>query len=73
MDMLDDETKGIAGMFTYTLCKNGKSREPVRSFVAGALVAFLQAYLDGDDSILICINDQKILIPVKFDAVDFRL
>lgn len=44
MDMLDNETKGIAGMLTYTLCKNGKSREAVRRFVAGALVAFLQAY-----------------------------
>ncbi|GAB2275363.1 hypothetical protein Dimus_010122 [Dionaea muscipula] len=73
MDMLDDETKGITGMMTSMMCKNGKSREPMRKFVSGVLVAFLRAYLMGDDSDLIAIRDgEEVEIPVEFDAVDFR-
>ncbi|BBG92371.1 chlorophyllase 2 [Prunus dulcis] len=57
LDMLDDETKGIRGKSTYCVCKNGKSREPMRKFVGGLVVAFLQAYLEGDSSHLMAIRD----------------
>ncbi|GAB2275364.1 hypothetical protein Dimus_010123 [Dionaea muscipula] len=73
MDMLDDETKGITGMMTSMISMNGKSREPMRKFVGGVLVAFLRAYLMGDDSDLIAIRDgEQVEIPVEFHAVDFR-
>ncbi|THF97429.1 hypothetical protein TEA_007304 [Camellia sinensis var. sinensis] len=47
VDMLDDETKGIRGKTSYCLCKNGKSREPMRRFVGGVMVAFMKAYLEA--------------------------
>ncbi|XP_057546330.1 chlorophyllase-2 [Amaranthus tricolor] len=74
LDMLDDDTKGLRGKCTYCLCKNGKQREPMRKFVGGLIVAFLNAYLNGDDSKLIAIRDEKeTTIPVKFSKVDVRL
>ncbi|XP_061371376.1 chlorophyllase-2-like isoform X2 [Gastrolobium bilobum] len=68
-DMLDDDTKGIRGKATYCLCKNGESRKPMRSFVGGAIVAFLKAYLHGDNGDLLAIRDKHENLPVeiKFD------
>ncbi|KMS97773.1 hypothetical protein BVRB_5g124060 [Beta vulgaris subsp. vulgaris] len=73
LDMLDDCTKGVRGVSTYCLCKNGQSREPMRKFVGGVIVAFLNAYLKADESMLVSIRDGEETIPVKFDKVDVRL
>ncbi|KAJ0091834.1 hypothetical protein Patl1_25336 [Pistacia atlantica] len=71
LDMLDDDTKGIRGKATYCLCKNGKSREPMRMFTAGIIVAFMRAYLDGDFSDLMSIRDGHAALPVEFQTVEF--
>lgn len=72
LDTLDDETKGIKGAVTYCACKNGKSREPMRSFVGGITVAFMKAYLEGDDSYLNAIKDGKdINLPAQLQTVEF--
>ncbi|KAJ7954839.1 Chlorophyllase [Quillaja saponaria] len=70
VDMLDDDTKGIRGKATYCLCKNGKSREPMRRFVGGAVVAFLKAYLQGDNSDLLAITDGHGMAPVDLKAIE---
>nr|XP_043622157.1 chlorophyllase-2-like [Erigeron canadensis] len=70
LDMLDDETKGIKGKATHCLCKNGKSREPMRRFVGGVVVAFLKAYFGEDFSYLIDIKDNEGK-PVELQKVDF--
>ncbi|XP_009597039.1 chlorophyllase-2 [Nicotiana tomentosiformis] len=70
-DMLDDETKGIRGKATYCLCKKGKSREPMRRFVGGFLVAFLEAYLEGKSSELMAIRDGNFTLPVELQDIDF--
>ncbi|CAI9298173.1 unnamed protein product [Lactuca saligna] len=72
LDMLDDETKGIRGKTTHCLCKNGKSREPMRRFVGGVVVAFLKAYFGGDFSYLTGINDDGSA-PVLLQKADFML
>ncbi|CAL8989714.1 unnamed protein product, partial [Prunus brigantina] len=74
LDMLDDETKGVRGKSTYCVCKNGKSREPMRKFVGGVVVAFLQAYLEGDSSHLMAIRDGlDETVPVELQIVKFNL
>lgn len=70
-DMLDDETKGIRGMATYCLCKNGKAREPMRSFVGGIMVAFMKAYLEGDNKFLMAIRDDPEIAPVELSTIAF--
>ncbi|GKE02962.1 chlorophyllase-2, chloroplastic [Tanacetum coccineum] len=72
LDMLDNETKGIRGKSTHCLCKNGKSREPMRRFVGGAVVSFLKAYLGGDFSHLMAIKAAENA-PVVLQKVDFLL
>ncbi|XP_020210370.1 chlorophyllase-2, chloroplastic [Cajanus cajan] len=71
LDMLDDDTKGIRGKATYCLCKNGESRKNMRSFVGGVIVAFLKAYLHGDNGDLLAIRDRHVSLPVevKFDSL----
>ncbi|KAE9592307.1 putative chlorophyllase [Lupinus albus] len=64
-DMLDDDTKGIRGKATNCICKNGESRKPMRGFVGGVIVAFLQAYLHGDTSDLLAIRDKREIAPVE--------
>ncbi|XVF38282.1 hypothetical protein REPUB_Repub20aG0087300 [Reevesia pubescens] len=71
LDMLDDETKGIRGRSSYCLCKNGKAREPMRRFVGGIVVAFMKAYLNGDDNDLIAIRDGNETAPVELQTVEF--
>ncbi|KAI9122986.1 hypothetical protein K1719_005875 [Acacia pycnantha] len=70
LDMLDDDTKGIRGKFTYCLCKNGESRKPMRRFVGGAIVAFLKAYLLADDRDLIAIRDGHQNMPVDLKTIE---
>lgn len=71
LDMLDDGTKGIRGKSTYCLCKNGKSREPMRSFVGGVVVAFLRAHLEGDFSDLVGIRYGHETVPLELQKVEF--
>lgn len=66
MDILDDETKGVRGRATYCLCVNGKGREPLRSFVGGAMVAFMRAYLDGEMKDFLDVRDNpETVLPVE--------
>ncbi|KAF5752326.1 chlorophyllase-2 chloroplastic [Tripterygium wilfordii] len=69
LDMLDDETEGIRGKTTYCLCKNGKAREPMRRFVGGIVVAFMKAYLQGDDSDFVAIRDGHGGAPVELQTI----
>ncbi|KAK0607703.1 hypothetical protein LWI29_018864 [Acer saccharum] len=71
LDMLDNDTKGIRGKATYCLCKNGESREPMRRFVGGIVVAFMKAYLDGDASELMSIRYGHETAPVELQTVEF--
>ncbi|PIM98058.1 Chlorophyllase [Handroanthus impetiginosus] len=73
LDMLDDDTKGIRGKATYCLCKNGKSREPMRRFVGGILVAFLRAYLDGNSRDLVAIREGGGMVPIELQRVEFQV
>ncbi|MCL7038584.1 hypothetical protein MKW94_003250 [Papaver nudicaule] len=71
-DMLDDETKGIRGKLSHCTCKSGKTREPMRRFVGGIMVAFMKAYLEGDPSYLNAIKDGKeTRNPVELQTVEF--
>lgn len=61
LDLLDDETEGFRGKATYCLCKSGRERKGMRRFVGGIMVAFMKAYLEGDDEELMAIwNDPKL-------------
>lgn len=73
VDMLDDDTKGIRGRSSYCLCKNGKARDPMRRFVGGVIVAFMKAYLNGDNTDLISIRDghETAVVPVELETVEF--
>ncbi|XP_004296571.1 PREDICTED: chlorophyllase-2, chloroplastic-like [Fragaria vesca subsp. vesca] len=74
LDMLDDETKGVRGKATYCLCKNGKSREPMRKFVGGVVVAFIKAYLGGDSNELMAISEAGYdAAPIELQSVEFLL
>ncbi|KDP40227.1 hypothetical protein JCGZ_02225 [Jatropha curcas] len=70
LDMLDDDTKGIRGKSTYCLCVNGKSREPMRRFIGGVIVAFLRAYLEDDGSDLMAIGNGQTG-PVELQRSEF--
>ncbi|KAF7116598.1 hypothetical protein RHSIM_RhsimUnG0024600 [Rhododendron simsii] len=71
VDMFDYDTKGIRGKSSYCLCKNGKSREPMRSFVGGVVVAFLRAYWEGDFSDLVGIRYGHERVPLELQKVEF--
>ncbi|XP_022138675.1 chlorophyllase-2, chloroplastic-like [Momordica charantia] len=73
MDLLDDETRGIRGKGSYCMCKNGESRGPMRSFVGGAVVAFLKAYLEGKEEDLRAIEDGSLSLPVQLQTLQVRL
>ncbi|KAF3456940.1 hypothetical protein FNV43_RR01594 [Rhamnella rubrinervis] len=66
VDMLDD----ITWLFTYTMCKNGKSRKPMRQFTGGIMVAFMKAYLEGDFSSLVAIKNGNETAPVELETAD---
>ncbi|KAF8037921.1 hypothetical protein BT93_B0691 [Corymbia citriodora subsp. variegata] len=71
MDMLDDDTNGLGGTVAC-MCTSGSSREPMRRFVGGAAVAFLRAYLGGDDRDLMALKDTPDIAPVQI-TVEPRL
>ncbi|KAL5561738.1 hypothetical protein UlMin_031485 [Ulmus minor] len=72
MDMLDDDPPGMRGKLADCMCKNGSgSRDPMRRFVGGIVVAFLRAYLGDDDDDLIAIVDDPCLAPAKLEDVLF--
>jgi len=73
LDMLDDDTKGFKGKLTYCLCKNGNRREPMRSFVAGIIVAFLNSQLGGDSGDFEALRNNPETSPVILSEVSFRL
>ncbi|XP_027117367.1 uncharacterized protein [Coffea arabica] len=71
LDMLDDDTSGLRGKATYCLCKNGESRDPMRRFVGGIMVAFMRNYLEGNSRDLQAIRDGHLTAPVELQNVDF--
>lgn len=71
LDVLDDETGGIRGRASYCLCKNGEKREPMRRFVGGIVVAFLNAYLKGCEGDLVVVRKGVDTLPVELDTVEF--
>jgi chlorophyllase len=70
-DMLDDDIGLLAGMAINIMCKSGKSREPMRRFVGGIVVAFMKAYLLGDNSDLMAIRDGHETAPVELKTIEF--
>ncbi|GER43579.1 chlorophyllase [Striga asiatica] len=73
LDLLDDDTRGLRGKATCLLCKNGESREPMRRFVGGAVVAFLRAYLEGDSRDLVSIREGRQVLPLELQRVEFQV
>lgn len=73
LDLLDDETGGIRGKVSYCLCKNGESREPMRRFVGGAVVAFLKSRLNGEEGDLKAIEDGDLILPVHLQTSESLL
>ncbi|QCD92244.1 chlorophyllase [Vigna unguiculata] len=73
MDMLDDVTPGIFGtVLAKCLCKNGKGpKKLMRETVAGLVVAFLRAQLDGDYKDFDAILDNPGIAPAKLDDVEY--
>lgn len=71
LDVLDDVTGGIRGRASYCLCRNGEKREPMRRFVAGAVVAFMNAYLNGDQTDLMALKNGVHTLPVELQTVEF--
>lgn len=73
LDMLDDDTKGFKGKLTYCLCKNGNGREPMRRFVGGIIVAFLNSQLGGDSGDFEALRNNPEISPVILSEVSCRL
>ncbi|KAM1207356.1 hypothetical protein ACFX13_008057 [Malus domestica] len=72
MDMLDDDPRGMVGALLGCMCKNGKGpRELMRKAVGEIVVAFLKAYLNGDDRDLVAIVGDPDISPAKLDPVEF--
>ncbi|CAH1432642.1 unnamed protein product [Lactuca virosa] len=67
-----EETTGLIGADTNCMCKSGKTRDPMRIFVGGAVVTFLKASFDRDFSYLMALKDDK-RSPVSLQTVDFML
>ncbi|XP_047067788.1 chlorophyllase-2-like [Lolium rigidum] len=66
-DMMDDVTGGAKG-----LCKSGGARAPMRRFVGGAMVAFLEKWVEGRPEWLDGIRERPEVAPVVLSAVEFR-
>ncbi|KAL6214659.1 hypothetical protein ACLB2K_014091 [Fragaria x ananassa] len=72
MDMLDDDPPGLVGALSGCLCKNGSGpKDLMRKSVGGIVVAFLKAYLNGEDGDLLAIVADPGLSPAKLDPVKF--
>lgn len=74
MDMLDDDPPGLVGAASGCMCKNGTGpRELMRKSTGGIVVAFLKAYLNGDDGDFLAIvghpelSPATLLKPVEFN------
>lgn len=74
MDMLNDDLSGPVGQLANCMCKNGKGpRDTMRRSVGGIVVAFLRAYLEGDDKDLVAIVGDPGLAPATLEPVEFVL
>ncbi|OQU91749.1 hypothetical protein SORBI_3001G243300, partial [Sorghum bicolor] len=71
-DMMDDDTPGARGMLTRTVCRSGGARAPMRRFVAGATVAFLNKWVAGDAAAMDGIRTRPDQAPVALSVVEFR-
>lgn len=74
MDMLNDDPKPpkLMGFVNYCMCTNGKNREPMRKFVGGTIVAFLEAYLDKKQEDLTAIVKEPSIAPVVLGPPEYR-
>ncbi|KAJ1295504.1 hypothetical protein BS78_01G229100 [Paspalum vaginatum] len=70
-DMMDDDTPGARGLLTRAVCRSGGARAPMRRFVAGATVAFLDRWARGDGAALDGIRARPELAPVALSVVEF--
>ncbi|KAL3692451.1 hypothetical protein R1sor_006102 [Riccia sorocarpa] len=68
MDYMDDDCPGVQGWMSFCLCTNGPSREPMRKFSAGVVVAFLQASLLQDSTQLSKALSNPSAAPLKLDT-----
>lgn len=71
-DMMDDDTPGARGLLTRTICRSGGARAPMRRFVAGATVAFLNKWVRGDGAAMDAIRERPEQAPVALSVVDFQ-
>lgn len=72
MDFLDDSSPGLEGALSHCLCKSGPSREPLRSFAGGLLVAFLKAALFCETSQLHDVRAHPERAPIKLSTSDSK-
>lgn len=49
MDFLDDKTRGLVGLCTYVVAKDGPSRQALRKHAGGLLVSFFNSVLKKDN------------------------
>ncbi|RLN18400.1 chlorophyllase-2, chloroplastic-like [Panicum miliaceum] len=70
-DMMDDDTPGARGMLTRVICRSGGARAPVRRFVGGAAVAFLDKWVRGDGAAMDGIRARPEQAPVALSVVEF--
>ncbi|KAF8722871.1 hypothetical protein HU200_022004 [Digitaria exilis] len=70
-DMMDDETPGARGMLTRMICRSGGARAPMRRFVGGATVAFLNKWVGGDGAAMDGIRARPEEAPVALSVVEF--
>ncbi|EMS51443.1 Chlorophyllase-2, chloroplastic [Triticum urartu] len=71
-DMMDDVTTGAKGLATRALCKSGGARAPMRRFVAGGMVAFLNKWVEGKPEWLDAMRERTDVTPVVLSVVEFR-
>ncbi|WCJ21569.1 chlorophyllase 1 [Euphorbia peplus] len=72
VDMLDDGLEDIMGWVTNMKCKKGEGpKDPVRTTVAGTIVAFLNAYFGGFDTDYMLILHKSGVTPVTIDEPEF--
>ena len=70
-DMMDDDTPGARGMLTRAICRSGGARAPMRRFVGGAAVAFLDKWVRGVGAALDGIRARPEQAPVALSVVEF--
>ncbi|KAM3688733.1 hypothetical protein ACJW31_10G173400 [Castanea mollissima] len=69
LDLLNDNLSDMLGdLMRNFLCENGKGpRNPMRRSVGGIIVAFLRAYLEGENGDLVAILGDPKHSPVKLE------